>query len=206
MPNQNRFAVPPAQLGHAVDHPLGGVGHIDLVKIVVAAAAVAAWRDGMLAEIGQNVVAQALCRLAVALHRLQALQVALAQKVGLLVVHLGKILFVQQKFVDDDVLRRKKQHALRRQPVTPGTARLLVIILHALGHVVVQHEPHVGLVNAHAKGVRRYNDRRGVVDEVILIFAACFGGQARVVLCGRKARIRSEAPAAYPHSCGWHSR
>ena len=141
----------------------------------------------MLAEIGQNVVAQALRRLAVALHRLQALQVALAQKVGLLVVHLGKILFVQQKFVDDDVLRRKKQHALRRQPVTPGTARLLVIILHALGHVVVQHEPHVGLVNAHAKGVRRHNDRRGVVDEVILIFAACFGGQARVVLCGRKA-------------------
>ena len=112
----------------------------------------------MLAEIGQNVVAQALRRLAVALHRLQALQVALAQKVGLLVVHLGKILFVQQEFVDDDVLRRK-----------------------------VQHEPHVGLVNAHAKGVRRHNDRRGVVDEVILIFAACFGGQARVVLCGRKA-------------------
>ena len=141
----------------------------------------------MLAEIGQNVVAQALRRLAVALHRLQALQVALAQKVGLLVVHLGKILFVQQEFVDDDILRRKKQHALRRQPVTPGTARLLVIILHALGHVVVQHEPHVGLVNAHAKGVRRHNDRRGVVDEVILIFAACFGGQARVVLCGRKA-------------------
>lgn len=52
------------QLGHAVDHPLGGVGHIDLVKIVVAAAAVAARRGGMLAEIGQNVVAQALRRLA----------------------------------------------------------------------------------------------------------------------------------------------
>ena len=51
----------------------------------------------------------------------------------------------------------------------------------------MQHEPHVGLVNAHAKGIRRHNDRRGVVDEVILIFAACFGGQARVVLCGRKA-------------------
>ncbi len=63
----------------------------------------------------------------------------------------------------------EKQHALRRQPVTPGTARLLVIILHALGHVVVQNEPHVGFVDAHAEGVRRHNDGGFVVDEIILI-------------------------------------
>ena len=88
---------------------------------------------------------------------------------------------LQQKTVDHDILRRKQQNALRRQPVTPGAACFLVVVLHALGHVVVDDIPHVGFVDAHAERVGGHNDRRGVVDEIVLALAAFLVGHTRVV-------------------------
>ena len=186
------LAKPAPCLSYAVDHPFGRGGQVGLFIHIVTAAAVAAGRGGVLAEIFQNIVAQAGRCLAVTLHRLQPLQVALAQKLGVLVVGFRKILAVQQKLVDDHILRRKEQNALGRKPIAPGAACLLVIILHALGHIVVQHEPHVGFVDAHAEGVRRHDDGGFVVDEIVLVLLARLGGQTRVVLGGGKAVVSQQ--------------
>ena len=44
--------------------------------------------------------------------------------------------------------------------------------------------PHVGFVDAHTEGVGGHNDRRGIVDEVVLALAAFLVGHARVVAGG----------------------
>lgn len=45
-----------------------------------------------------------------------------------------------------------------RLPITPSTADLLDIVLHALGEVEVNDRPHVPLVKAHSKGDGGHND------------------------------------------------
>ena len=178
------LAIAAAGLGYAVDHPLGLGGHVHLLKLAVAVAAAAAGFGGFLAKIVQDVVAQAAGGLAVVGHGLQALVIPRPQQVGGLVVQVVILLAVQQKAVDDDVLGREQQNALGRQPVAPGTACLLVVVLHALGHVVMDDVPHVGFVDAHTEGVGGHNDRRGIVDEVVLALAAFLVGHARVVAGG----------------------
>ncbi len=72
--------------------------------------------------------------LAVVGHGLQALVIPLPQQVSSFVVQVVILLVVQQKAVDDDILaRRTQQNALGRQPVAPGTACLLVIVLPCFG-------------------------------------------------------------------------
>ena len=59
-----------------------------------------------------------------------------------------------------------------RVAITAGAARLLVVCLDALGHVVVDHVAHVGLVDAHAKGVGGNHHLNVVVDKGTLALAA----------------------------------
>ena len=46
-----------------------------------------------------------------------------------------------------------EQHGMGRLPITPGTARLLEIGFGRVGHVGVNNEPYVSLVDAHAESV-----------------------------------------------------
>ena len=87
-------------------------------------------------------------------------------------------------------------HLYRNRAGCSGTAdrrgpraRLLIIALQILGHIIVDDEPDVGLVNAHAEGVGRHHDLNAVVEEVVLILPAHLGVQLGVV--GR----RPDAPA-----------
>ena len=59
-----------------------------------------------------------------------------------------------------------------RIAIAAGAARLLVVGLDALGHVVVDHVAHVGLVDAHAKGVGGNHHLNVVVDKGTLALAA----------------------------------
>ena len=61
-----------------------------------------------------------------------------------------------------------KQHTIARQAVPPGAARFLVIALHGLGQVIVHHQAHVRLVDAHAKCDRRHHDLDLVANELLL--------------------------------------
>ena len=66
---------------------------------------VIAGRTGLLPEIGENIIPQASGSPAVALYDLKPLSIPLPDQFYILRFHLGKILTLQQKFVDHDILR-----------------------------------------------------------------------------------------------------
>ena len=70
--------------------------------------------------------------------------------------------------------------------------RLLVVVLKAERQVVVRHIVHVGLVDAHAKGVGRHHHAGAVVEEVLLVALTLLGGQAGVVARGGKPLVAQQ--------------
>ena len=74
-----------------------------------------------------------------------------------------------------------EHQAAGRLAVAAGAARLLVIRLQAAGDVVVDDEADVGLVDAHAEGVRGHDDLAASFHEVILGGPALVGQQAGMV-------------------------
>ena len=129
---------------HAADQPPGDLRHVHLLKLTQTVGAVAAVIPAVLPEIPQNVVPQAFVCEAVKGHFLQTLPVPLhddllGHRVQLLVV----LVVLDKRLVGHHVLAAVEQNTLRGLPVPPGAARLLVITLHVLWHVVMHHEPHV---------------------------------------------------------------
>ncbi len=59
----------------------------------------------------------------------------------------------------------KQEKALRLQSVPAGPADLLVIVFHAFGQIIMEHEPDIGLVDAHAKGDGGHHDPHVIPDE-----------------------------------------
>ena len=88
------------------------------------------------------------------------------------------------------VARVVKQDALCGHAVAPGAAGLLIIAFQVLGHVVMDHEAHVGFVNAHAECVGGDDDAHAVEQERLLVCAARFLGKACVVRRGGDALLR----------------
>ncbi|OPX87645.1 MAG: hypothetical protein A4E52_01343 [Pelotomaculum sp. PtaB.Bin013] len=70
--------------------------------------------------------------------------------------------------MDLDVLGTKQQNAFPRSVVPSGAAGFLVVSFHVFGEVVVDHIADVGLVDAHAKGVRGNHNPDVVVKELVL--------------------------------------
>ena len=68
--------------------------------------------------------------------------------------------------------------------VAPRAARLLIVALQVLGHVVVHDEGHVRLVDAHAERVGRHDHRQAVGDEILLRVLPLLIAHARVVAHG----------------------
>ena len=77
--------------------------------------------------------------------------------------------------------------AAGRIAIAAGAARLLVVGLDALGHVVVDHVAHVGLVDAHAKGVGGNHHLDIVVDKGALALAAGVVAHAGMVAANANA-------------------
>ncbi len=59
--------------------------------------------------------------------------------------------FLKDVLPGQEVSPRLEQHALRLQAVAAGPARFLLIMLDRFGHAGVQHEAHIGAVDAHAE-------------------------------------------------------
>ena len=81
----------------------------------------------------------------------------------------------------DEVGARVNQHALRRQPVAAGAARLLLVVLRRSRRAGVHDEPHVRSIDAHAERHRRDDDVDALVEKRLLMAAAHVVGQAGVV-------------------------
>ena len=94
---------------------------------------------------------------------------------------------------DGRVAEAEQQQGLGGQAVAAAAAGLLVVALDALGQVVVHHEAHVALVDAHAEGDGGDHDQDVVAGEGVLHAAALVRGQAGVVGGGRHAGRREPA-------------
>ena len=69
----------------------------------------------------------------------------------------------------DDVGPRVEQETFTRQTVAPGAADLLVPRLDIRGHVPMDYEPHVGLVDAHAERDRSHDHVDIIPGERVLL-------------------------------------
>ena len=133
----------------------------------------------LLAEVVQQLPAAAHRRLGVVGHLGQ-------QLVG--VVALGHRLVLAELFQLENVVVAVEHQAVAFQAVAAAAAGFLVVALDGLGRVVVNHEAHVGLVDAHAEGDGGHNhvallvqERVLVVDAHLLVEAGVVGAGAHVV-------------------------
>ena len=82
------------------------------------------------------------------------------------------------------VLLGVEQHAPGRLLVPSGPARFLQVVLQRPGNVGVNHQPDVGLVDAHAEGVGGDDGPQVAVDEALLHGLLGFRRQAGVEVVG----------------------
>ena len=144
---------------------------------------------GFVAKVAQHVFAQAASGIAVALHLAEQAVAVLERPRALLVVErlVGHIAAVDQKATHAKIVAVPQQMAACRIAIAAGAARFLVVGLDALGHVVVNHVAHVGLVDAHAKGVGGNHHLNVVVDKGALALAAGVVAHAGMVAANANA-------------------
>ena len=175
--------------GQAGEDLLGFGGDVGLHKIAAAVAAVAALAGVVFAEIFQQHPPQAAGGLAVGHHPVQPLQLPGPDRPGL---GGGQVLVVG--IVVDEIAgglhipQREQQDALGLFAVAAGAAGFLVVVFQVFGHIIMQHETHIGFVDAHAEGVGGHHDPAAVVDEILLVLLPFAGFQPGVVAGGRDAR------------------
>lgn len=144
---------------------------------------------GLVAKVAQHVFAQAAGGIAVALHLAEQTISILERPRALLVVErlIGSIAAVDQKAAHAKIVAVPQQVAAGRVAIAAGAARLLVVGFDALGHVVVDHVAHVGLVDAHAKGVGGNHHLDIVVDKGALALATGVVAHAGMVAANANA-------------------
>ena len=188
--SDQRLAKAHGSRGHIAHGGAGHIGDVLDLELREAVAAVAAALGvvrggaartsrgsmlgrGLVAKVAQHVFAQAAGGIAVALHLAEQAISILERPRALLVVErlIGSIAAVDQKATHAKIVTVPQQMAAGRVSIAAGSTRLLVVCLDALGHVVVNHVAHVGLVDAHAKGVGGNHHLDIVVDKGALALA-----------------------------------
>ena len=94
---------------------------------------------------------------------------------------LGQRLALHEFLQFQDVLVAVECDALSFLSVSAGTSGLLVVALEALGDVIVNHEPYVGFVYAHAEGYGRHYDVHLLHEEHVLVLGPGGGVHAGVI-------------------------
>ena len=139
------------------------------------------------AAVGVELLAEVVQQLAAAAHGAFGVVGHLGQQlVG--VVALGHRLILAELLQLENVVVAVEHQAVALQAVAAATAGFLVVALDGLGRVVVNHEAHVGLVDAHAEGDGGHNhvallveERVLVVDAGVLVEAGVVGAGAHVI-------------------------
>jgi hypothetical protein len=75
---------------------------------------------------------------------------------------------LDEELVRESIRERVQEDGRGRQPIATGAARLLIVGLKRARHRVMNHEAHVGLVDAHAERVRRHDDPDAPAHEGVL--------------------------------------
>ena len=92
-----------------------------------------------------------------------------------------------------DVLVVVEQHGVGCPSVTPRTSGLLEVCLERVGHVVMDDQPHVGLVDSHAEGVRRHHHAHSSLRPVNLAKVLLGIRQTCMVVAGRDTVVDEES-------------
>ena len=176
---------------------MSGNGDILLHRLPEAAAAVPALIRSLLPEVAQQEGAQAATGAAVVGHPGQPLEIPLAN----LFLFGGGELFVVVGGFDHkagglDIAGGKEEDTVRRGAVTAGTARLLIVALQVLGHIVVDHKADIRLVDAHTEGVGCHHHPHPVVEKVLLVAVSLLIRETGVIPGRRIARRQSTSQSS----------
>ena len=155
----------------------------------VAVRAVAAACGVRLPKVVKELPAQAVDTLAVAGHRLQALVVAPLYARGVLLRKLLRAAIFDEKACGLHVILGKEQDAVGVRAVASCAPCLLIVSLETFGHIIMDDEADVRLVNAHAEGVCRDHDGFAVELKIVLILPPLLVRQPRVVARGGDAAL-----------------
>jgi len=159
---------------HRAQRLPGQHGAVEVARRVLAYIAVAARFRTLLAEVVEQDGAAAHLRFGVFLHPLQL------RDHHFLVARVRDLL--GEVHVRLHVGVAVKEDGFRRPAIAPCTTDLLVVALHRAGQVVVDHEAHIALVDAHAEGDGGADHMELALDEVVLHAAALLRLQPRVVI------------------------
>ena len=158
-------AIPLAGTYHGGEDLLGDDRRVELLHAPETRIASPAVRvPELLTEVAQQIRATTAGQLAVLHH---AVELPPGASFLFLILHLADPVLLPRP-----IPRRVEENAVARQTVAPRPARLLVVALDALGHVVVDDEANVGLVDAHAERDGGNDDRGLIPDEPLLVQAS----------------------------------
>ena len=159
-------------------------GHVFFDRLLVTVAAfLAALPRRMLAEISQDIMAQAVIAFAVADHGVEQ-----AKFDGLLLRVVDGLL--DEELLDHDVLAAEEEDTFPRRAVAAGPARFLIVAFDVLGHLVVDDVADVALVDAHAEGIGGDDDLYLVVRKGVLHGPAHVITETGMVMTGFDAAPR----------------
>ena len=102
-------------------------------------------------------------------------------------IHTFEVFASKKEFADHHILSGKEKDTFCRFTITSCAASFLVIVFHALRHVVVDDETHIGFVDSHAKSIGGNHNLSAVIDEIILTFFADIVAHSSVVTGYRDA-------------------
>ena len=98
----------------------------------------------------------------------------LNQRTGHRIQFLILLVILNEEPVGDHILTTVQQNTSGWLPVTSCTPCFLIIALHILRHIIVDHIPYIRFINSHSKCIGSYHDPASVINEVVLIVPALF--------------------------------
>ena len=159
----------PAAL-HAPKQRPCNIRHVHLLKLAQAVGAVPAVIAAVFPKVAQYVIPQALIGKAVKCHLAQPFPVPLHDNLtGHCIQCLVILVMVNKKLVGHHILTPVQKDTLRRFTVTAGPSCFLIIGFHILRHIIMHHNPDIGLVDSHAESIGCHHDLGPVIDKVFLV-------------------------------------
>ena len=192
-------SVPLAARLHTAQKSSGLFCYVNRFKVRHTVPAVSAVIVPIFPEIPEHISSQAFICKTVEGHFPEPLKISLPHNFpGNIVQLLILPALFNKELICDNILTAVIQDALRRLPIAPGPACLLIVALHVFRHTVVEHIPHIGLVNSHTECIGGNHHWLPVIDEILLILPALLVRQARMIAGGRDS-LPLELPADLLH-------
>ena len=156
----------------------------------------------LLTEVFQDIISKTSRSPAIPFHNLKSFCITLPDQINILIRNIRKILMIKQKLVYHNILRREQQDTLRCFTISPRTSGFLIIILHALRHIIMNDKSDIGFINSHTESIRSNDHRSPVIYKIILAFFSVFIIHTGMISCHLDTFIRKQlVKSIYIFSC-----